>query len=97
MKIPGHFSATINTTMRDRVIPLLQEYFFEDWARVGAVLGEKPSRNGSFLDCRKLRDPTGSEGDERESWSVRPVFADDAYDRLIGKPVVEAALKDAAE
>jgi len=93
----GRDRAAIDATMRDKVIPLLQEYFFEDWGRIAAVLGERPGRGGGFLDCRKLRDPTGGEGDERESWSVRPVFADDAYDRLIGKPVVEAALEEAAE
>jgi hypothetical protein len=76
----------INTAMRDKVIPLLQEYFFEDWSRVAAVLGEPQGKGGGFLDCRKLRDPTGQDGEERESWSVRPEFAFDAYDRLIGKP-----------
>ena len=80
--------AAIDATMRDKVIPLLQEYFFEDWARVAAVLGERPGKGGAFLECRKLRDPTGGEGEERESWSVRRDFAPDAYDRLIGKPVV---------
>lgn len=93
----GRDRDAIHATMRDKVIPLLQEYFFEDWARVAAVLGERPGRGGGFLDCRKLRDPTGGEGDERESWSVRQVFADDAYDRLIGKSAVEAPLEEAAE
>jgi hypothetical protein len=52
------------------------------------VLGERPGKGGAFLECRKLRDPTGGEGEERESWSVRRDFAPDAYDRLIGKPIV---------
>ncbi|MBL9070588.1 MAG: AAA family ATPase [Sphingopyxis sp.] len=82
--------AAIDATMRDKVIPLLQEYFFEDWARVAAVLGERPGRGGAFLDCRKLRDPTGGEGEERESWSVRRDFAPDAYDQLIGKVPLSA-------
>jgi 5-methylcytosine-specific restriction endonuclease McrBC GTP-binding regulatory subunit McrB len=90
----------IDAVMRDKVIPLLQEYFFEDWNRVAAVLGERSGRGGGFLDCRKLKDPTGQEGEERESWSVRGEFALDAYDRLIGKPApapVEEALDEAAE
>ncbi len=87
----GSDRAAIDATMRDKVIPLLQEYFFEDWGRVAAVLGEPPGKGGSFLDCRKLRDPTGQDGEERESWSVRSEFAPDAYDRLVGKPVPAAA------
>jgi 5-methylcytosine-specific restriction endonuclease McrBC GTP-binding regulatory subunit McrB len=79
----------IDAAMRDKVIPLLQEYFFEDWGRVAAVLGER-GKGGAFLDCRKLRDPTGRDGEPRESWSVRSEFAQDAYDRLIGKPAPAA-------
>lgn len=82
--------AAVDAAMRDKVIPLLQEYFFEDWGRVAAVLGERPEKGGGFLDCRKLKDPTGNGGDERESWSVRPQFAPDAYERLIGKPVLQS-------
>lgn len=81
----GKDRAAIDATMRDKVIPLLQEYFFEDWGRVAAVLGEPQGKGGGFLDCRRLRDPTGQDGEERISWSVRPTFAPDAYARLIGK------------
>ncbi len=81
----GRDREAIDTTMRNKVIPLLQEYFFEDWSRVASVLGERPGKGGAFLECRKLRDPTGSGNEDRESWSVLPRFASDAYDRLIGK------------
>jgi len=92
MREGGSNRAAIDATMRDKVIPLLQEYFFEDWSRVAAVLGERPGKGGGFLDCRKLKDPTGHGGEEHESWSVRSAFAPDAYDRLIGKMMaVEAA------
>jgi 5-methylcytosine-specific restriction protein B len=90
----------IDRTMRDKVIPLLQEYFFEDWSRVAAVLGERRGTGGGFLDCRKLKDPTGQDGEERESWSVREEFAPDAYDRLVDKPAsvpVNEPLDEAAE
>ncbi len=83
----------VDQAMRDKVIPLLQEYFFEDWGRVAAVLGEQTeppgsNRKGSFLECRRLRDPTGDGGPDRLSWSVRidndaGGFAEDAYQRLI--------------
>jgi hypothetical protein len=81
----GRDRTAIDATMQGKVIPLLQEYFFEDWSRVAAVLGERLGKGGAFLDCRKLRDPTGGGGEDRESWSVRTSFASDAYDRLIGK------------
>jgi 5-methylcytosine-specific restriction protein B len=82
----------IDRTMRDKVIPLLQEYFFEDWGRIAAVLGEP--RGGGFLECRKIADPIG-EGEDRTSWSVRSTFAPDAYDRLVSK--TESAIAEAAE
>ncbi|TFW55909.1 AAA family ATPase [Bradyrhizobium sp. MOS001] len=99
----------VDHAMRDKVIPLLQEYFFEDWSRVAAVLGEQTeppgsSRRGHFLECRRLKDPTVDGGPDRVSWSVRRDdanggFAHDAYDRLIGASVPEegsAALNDDA-
>ncbi len=79
----------VDAVLRDKVIPLLQEYFFEDWSRVAAVLGEPKGKGGGFLDCRKIKDPTGESGEDRESWSVRKTFELDAYRRLIGKPVEE--------
>jgi len=86
----GQDRAAIDATMRNKVIPLLQEYFFEDWSRVAAVLGERPGKGGAFLKCRKLADPTGAGGEQRESWSVLTTFTSDAYDRLIGKVPIEA-------
>lgn len=77
--------AEVDAVMRDKVIPLLQEYFFEDWGRVAAVLGEPAGKGGGFLDCRSIDDPTGEGGEPRLSWSVRAVFAADAYARLIGR------------
>lgn len=81
--------ADVDEVMSDKVIPLLQEYFFEDWSRVAAVLGETKGKGGCFLACRKLKDPTGQDGEERESWSVLDHFAADAYARLIKKPVAQ--------
>lgn len=78
----------VDQTFRDKVIPLLQEYFFEDWSKVAVVLGERTDRSGSdyhgaFLGCRRLRDPTGEGGPDRLSWYVLGDFAEDAYERLI--------------
>lgn len=90
----GRDRVAVDATMRDKVIPLLQEYFFEDWSRVAAVLGEPQGKGGGFLDCRKLRDPTEKDGEERLSWSVRSDFAHDAYDRLVGKPASAGPVVD---
>jgi 5-methylcytosine-specific restriction protein B len=74
--------------MRDKVIPLLQEYFFEDWSRIHAVLGD------GFIREDKLDPPPGVEGDRVSSWSVLAQFKSDAFDRLTGKVASTAAEPD---
>ena len=69
----------VHEAMRDKVIPLLQEYFFEDWSRIQMVLGD------GFIREDKLDPPPGFEGDRLPSWSVLSPFKPDATDRLIGK------------
>jgi 5-methylcytosine-specific restriction protein B len=77
-----HSRAAIEDTMRHKVIPLLAEYFYEDWGKVAAVLGDadesEGDRKGGFLDRKKLVAPRGmgSEGDAtaRFRWSVRERF-----------------------
>lgn len=79
----------VQAAMRDKVIPLLQEYFFEDWSRIAAVLGD------GFIKEDKLDPPPGFDGDMMSSWSVLPHFREDAFDRLIGKAVsVDSAQPD---
>lgn len=79
----------VDAVMRDKVIPLLQEYFFDDWDRLAAVLGES-ERGGNFLAKTTLKDPTGKEGKERVRWSVLESFKNSDYSRLTG-PATAAA------
>jgi 5-methylcytosine-specific restriction protein B len=71
----------VDDCMRHRVIPLLAEYFYEDWSKVAAVLGDDEGKR--FLERKELKAPSGldSDGDAppRIRWSVRTPFSDDAY------------------
>lgn len=74
--------ADVDDVMRHRVIPLLAEYFYEDWTKVAAVLGDADDRDGDreggFLDRQKLKAPQGMGSDEdsapRYRWHVRDRF-----------------------
>ena len=86
----------VDAAMRDAVIPLLQEYFFEDLDRVAAVLGEG-DKGGNFLGCRTIADPFG-DGEPRQSWYVLPEFEAGAYERCVkGRRPVGPAEIEAAE
>ncbi|WP_235679165.1 AAA family ATPase [Aquibium microcysteis] len=74
--------ADVDAVMRDKVIPLLQEYFFEDWSRLHAVLGD------GFIRKTEIDPPPGIDGDRLPSWSVRTPFEPGAYARLTGKAAV---------
>ena len=65
----------VDAVMRHKVIPLLAEYFFEDWARIAAVLGDLtpydgPIRGG-FLVRALLPPPPGFEDDAAPRWHWR--------------------------
>jgi 5-methylcytosine-specific restriction protein B len=73
----------VDEVMRHKVIPLLAEYFYEDWAKVAAVLGDgfdgEGDHDGHFIDRRRLMPPKGTDGDEdgapRYRWIVRDAFS----------------------
>jgi hypothetical protein len=86
--------ADVDAVMRDKVIPLLQEYFFDDWNRLAAVLGEK-DKGGNFLTCETIEDPMGEGGEPLKSWRVRPNFDEGAYTRLVSARAAPSAYPEA--
>ena len=83
--------ADVDEAMRRKIIPLLAEYFHEDWAKVRAVLGG----GDDFVERHPLNPPPGLGDDgtdeERYRWTVRGDFPEGAYDRLIGRQASESA------
>lgn len=75
----------IDAVMRTKVIPLLSEYFYEDWSRVALVLGDADAKpgEGRFVIRTELKAPAGLDADDvgspRYRWQVRETFPDDAY------------------
>ncbi len=82
--------AGLDKVMRHKVIPLLAEYFFEDWAKIAAVLGDLETHDhdisGGFLNRSALKAPPGLDNGEalpRFRWSVRSVEQGFDYARLL--------------
>jgi len=71
--------ADVEEVVRHKVIPLLTEYFYEDWSKVAAVLGDDDGTNDcNFLEARRLTAPAGYTDDElggdKLRWSVKARF-----------------------
>lgn len=79
--------ADVHETMRYRIIPLLAEYFYEDWSKVALVLGDADGA-GRFVVRTTLKAPAGMQSDgfseDRYRWQVRDQFDDDAYAAAFG-------------
>ncbi len=71
----------VDRIMRNKIIPLLAEYFYDDWDKVCAVLGG----GEDFVKKYKLKLPPGIDdvSDDRYRWTVRDEFSEEAYKRLI--------------
>ena len=82
----------VDTAMRRKIIPLIAEYFYDDWSKVQSVLGG----TDHFVKGQPLSAPPRLEsdlGEARYRWSVRATFADDAYDHLVRPPVPDEAVE----
>ena len=72
----------VDRVMRHKIIPLIAEYFYDDWNKVLAVLGG----TDDFVKRQRLNAPPGLSSDaveDRYRWTVREAFADDAYEKLV--------------
>ncbi len=68
--------ADLDVVFRRKVIPLLQEYFYEDLSKVRSVLNE----DGGFFVKEKMSAPKGTEEfGEKYKYRVKDVFQEDAF------------------
>ena len=67
--------------MRRKVIPLIAEYFYNEWEKVRVVLGN----TDDFVARHSLDVPPGIDEwtDDRYRWSVHGEFAPGAYENLV--------------
>ena len=76
----------LESVMREKVIPLLVEYFYEDWSKIWRVLGEPEGGEGAFLRREKLAAPYQNDNfeyePERWRYTVRVKFGNDAFLQL---------------
>ena len=73
--------ADVDRIMRHKIIPLIAEYFYDDWNKVQAVLGG----GNEFVRKESLPVPPNleGEGEERYRWTIQKDISEKAYDRLI--------------
>ena len=84
--------ADVDHTIRYKIIPLLAEYFFEDWDKVAVVLGDAQTHDrpimGGFMNRAVLKAPPGLDGDfdgpVRFRWTIRDTEVGFDYSGLIG-------------
>lgn len=90
--------ALLGSVFKDKIIPLLEEYFFEDWEKIRLVLGDNQKKDKALQFVkRKTINPQALFGSDYEdevfdSTGVRYEINDDAFERaeafqqIISKP-----------
>jgi hypothetical protein len=76
----------LNEVMRNRIIPLLVEYFYEDWEKVRAVLKETKN-DGAFIARAVLSPALGNSSEalgsqERWQYTIKRTFTAADYEQL---------------
>ncbi len=79
-----HSRSDVDYAMRHRVIPLLAEYFYEDWSKVAAVLedekkgkkNKKKQKNvtSGFLESEPLTDSSDQGVGKKYRWRIKEEF-----------------------
>ena len=88
--IDGRLEWLIDRVMKTQIVPLIAEYFHDDWGKVQAVLGG----GDDFVRREPLSTPPGidSDGEERYRWTAcEPPFPVEAYARLVSGSAERAA------
>ncbi len=75
--------ADLDAVFRRKVIPLLQEYFYEDWQKIRQVLND-PGDDSAFLKIDELPAPwlLEQDGETRMRYSINATFTVDAFRKL---------------
>lgn len=73
----------VDRVMRHKIIPLIGEYFYDDWEKVRSVLGG----TNDFVMRKKLTPPPDiseyERDDDRFQWIIQESFPVEAYRRLV--------------
>ncbi len=63
----------LQNVFQHKIIPLLQEYFYGDWSKIGLILGQSFVKTNYILSTQKLFAPFDS--DNREDFEGRPLYS----------------------
>ena len=74
--------ADVDRIMHKKIVPLIAEYFYDDWNKVRAVLGD----TDDFVQRGSLDQPPGIKDgadEKRYRWIRQESFEKEAYERLV--------------